>query len=316
MIKYILKRLLLSVPTLIGITLVTFLIMRLTPGDPMQAVSGGMMTKYSREHHQKFMEYYGFNKPLMEQYAVWLTKVVRLEFGNSFVDNRPVMEVIAEKLPVTIYLNLLSILIIFLISIPAGVYSAVKRDKLFDKVSGIVFFMLYSLFVPWVSIFLISTFSIQLKWFPIRGLTLNDSFSSILWHSVLPVIVMSYSGFAFLARITRGSVLDVLSQEYIVTARSKGLPESTVMQKHALRNALIPLVTIFGTIFPTLIGGSVIIERIFNIDGMGNLFFLSISSRDWFMVMGLTTISAVMTLLGILISDILYAVVDPRIRYD
>ena len=136
------------------------------------------------------------------------------------------------------------------------------------------------------------------------------------WHSVLPVIVMSYGGFAFHSRIIRGSVLDVLNQEYITTARAKGLPEKRVLKKHALRNALIPLVTIFGAILPSLIGGSVIIETIFNIDGMGRLFFFSMTSRDWFMIMGLTTISAILTLVGILLSDILYAVVDPRIRLD
>lgn len=324
MLTYILKRLLLMIPTLFGITLITFILIHLAPGDAIEAMSGGFTAKYSQEAYDKFKEAYGLDKPLPIQYGLWIGKFIKMDFGNSLLDGRPVMEVIKEKLPVTIYLNLVSILIIFLIAIPSGVKAAVEKDRFFDKASGLFFFILYSLFVPWVAIFLISIFSVKLDILPIYGIT-SDYHSSLsffgkIWdvikHSILPVIVLSYTGFAFLSRLTRGSVLETLNQEYIVTARAKGLPEKQVMKKHALRNALIPLVTVFGSILPGLIGGSVIIERIFNIDGMGNLFFLSVQARDRFMIMGLTSLTAIMTLIAIMISDILYAVVDPRIKYD
>jgi peptide/nickel transport system permease protein len=312
------------IPTLFGITLVTFFIMHLAPGDPVEAMSGGIAGRISREAHQQFLTAYGLDRPVYVQYWMWLGKVVRLDFGDSFVTGQPVIEVIMEKLPVTIYLNFVSIIVIFMIAIPSGILSAFHKDKFTDKFFGVFYFILYSLFAPWVAIFLLSVFSVQLNIFPLYQIT-SDYFhelsffgkvADVAWHSVLPVIVMSYGGFAFHSRIIRGSVLDVLNQEYITTARAKGLPEKRVLKKHALRNALIPLVTIFGAILPSLIGGSVIIETIFNIDGMGRLFFFSMTSRDWFMIMGLTTISAILTLVGILLSDILYAVVDPRIRLD
>lgn len=322
--KYILKRLLLMIPTLLGITVVTFLIMHLAPGDPVQSMSGGAAGRFSKEAHKQFMESYGFDKPLPVQYVRWLGKIIRLDFGDSLVSDRPVIEVIMEKLPVTIYLNVLSIIVIFLIAIPSGIQSAFHKDKFIDKSLGVFYFILYSLFVPWVAISLISFFSVKLDILPLYQITSDDyeylSFFGKVWdviiHSILPVIVMSYGALAFHSRIVRGSVLEVLNQEYITTARAKGLPEKVVMNKHALRNALIPLVTIFGAILPSLIGGSVIVETIFSIDGMGQLFFFSMTSRDWFMIMGLTTISAVLTLFGILVSDILYAVVDPRIRLE
>ncbi|NPV01884.1 MAG: ABC transporter permease [Brevinematales bacterium] len=324
MLKYILKRILISIPTLLGITLITFFIMRLAPGDPVQAMSGGMATKYSKAAHDKFMAYYGFDKPLIVQYGIWVGKMVVLDFGDSLMEKRPVMEIVAEKIPVTLYLNIMEIIVIFLISIPIGIRSAVKRDGLFDKSTGVLFFVLYSLFVPWVAIFLISIFSIKLNLLPLSGIVSEDfdylPFFGKIWdvvrHSILPVTVMSYSGLAFLTRITRGSILEVLGQEYIITAKSKGLPRSMVMRKHAFSNALIPLITIFGAILPTLISGSVIVEEIFQIDGMGRLFFRAVTSRDWFVIMGLTTISAVLTLIGLLLSDIMYAIVDPRIKYE
>lgn len=324
MLRYIFKRFLLMIPTLIGITLVTFVIIQLAPGDPTDVFSGGMMTQYSAEAQQKFLEAYGFDKPVPVQYGVWLSKFVRMDFGNSLMDGRPVVEVIGEKLPVTLYLNLISITIIFLIAVPVGVKSAVQRGKVFDKASAVILFVLYSLFVPVVAIGLISLFSVKLGILPLYGIT-SDYFDSLpffakvwdlIWHSFLPIIVMSYGGLAFLARMARGSVLETLNMEYVTTARAKGLPEKLVIRRHALRNALIPLVTLFGSILPGLIGGSVIIERIFNIDGMGNLFFLSVASRDLFMIMGLSSISAVMTLVAILLSDILYAAVDPRIQFE
>lgn len=324
MLQYITRRVLLMIPTLIGITLITFLLLKLTPGDPIQNMSGGMAARYSVEAHKKFIEAYGLDKPIMTQYGIWLSRFVRMDFGNSLVDGRPVMQVIGEKLPVTIYLNLMSIVVIFLVSFPAGVNAAVHKDGLYDKVTQVIFFILYSLFVPWVAIVLIKLFSVKLGVLPLYGITSDDfgglgffpKIGDILLHSILPVFVMSYSSFAFYSGVTRGAVLETLNMEYVTTARAKGLSEKVVVNRHAVRNALIPFVTLFGSLLPALIGGSVITERIFSIDGIGNLFFFAVSARDSFMIMGLTSITAVLTLIGILLSDIGYALVDPRIKLE
>ncbi len=324
MLQYIVRRVLLMIPTLLGITLITFLLLKLVPGDPVQVMSGGFAARYSREAHQRFIAAYGLDKPVLQQYGIWLSRFARMDFGNSLVDGRPVMQVIAEKLPVTIYLNIASILVIFVVAFPSGIRAAVKKDKFYDKATGVSFFILYSLFVPWVAIMLIKLLSVKINLLPLYGIT-SDNYSDLSFfgklgdvavHSILPVAVMSYSSFAFYSRVTRGSVLEVLNMEFVTTARAKGLPERKVIYGHAVRNAMIPFVTLFGSLLPSLIGGSVIVERIFSIDGIGNLFFNAVSSRDLFMIMGLTSITAILTLVGILFSDIGYAIVDPRIKLD
>lgn len=322
--RYLLRRLLVMIPTLFGIIMITFFIIRLAPGNPVQAMTGGVAKRTSIETYQALMKEYGLDKPLVVQFFSWAARSVMLDFGESYTYKKPVTSLILEKLPVTLYLNIISTVLIFSISLSAGVRSAVNKDGWFDRLSGTLFFILYSLFVPWVAVSLITIFSVKLNVFPLLGITSIDFIDmpwwrkpiDILWHSVLPVLVMSYSGFAYLSRIVRSSMLEVLGQEYILAARSKGLSEKTVLYRHGLRNALIPLVTIFGSLLPGLIGGSVIIERIFSIDGMGNLFFSSVLARDYPVIMGLSTISALLTLAGILVSDVLYAAVDPRIRLE
>ena len=324
MLKYIIRRIFAMIPTFIGITLVTFLVMQLAPRDTMSMGTGGAFQKESVSSRQAFMKYYGFDKPVLVRYGIWLKKFFLFDFGNSTVTGRPVMQVIGEKLPVTIYLNLMSIFVILIISIPLGVLAASQRERWPDYAIGGFLYALYSLFTPWVAIFLMNIFAVKLNILPLYGITSSyyDQLTvfgkafDILWHTILPVAVMSYGGLAFYSRLARASVLEVLNQEYIVTARAKGLPESIVMRKHALANALIPFVTIFGAILPSLIGGSVIIENIFNIDGIGKLFYFSVMNRDDFMNMGLVTLSGILTLIGLLISDVLYAVVDPRIRLE
>jgi len=264
------------------------------------------------------------DKPVPVRYVKWLGRILRLDFSDSLLDGRPVIDVILEKLPVTIYLNLVSIIVVMLVSITVGVYSALHRGDLFDRFFEVFFFVLYSLFVPWISLTLISVFGVNLNLLPIYGITsdyfedysLLMKFGDVVSHSLLPVLVLSYTQFAFYSRIVRGSTLEVLNQEYITTARAKGLSERVVLFKHALKNAMVPLVTLFGAMLPSMISGSVIVEKIFSIDGMGLLFFSSVMSRDFPMIMGLSTLSAVLTLIGLLLSDVLYAWVDPRIRLE
>ncbi len=322
MTAYILRRLLLMFPTFVGITLITFLIVHLAPGSPL-IPQGQFLKKMSKEQYQKVLKLYGFDRPLLERYGRWFLRVITFDFGTSLSDGRPVSKKILERLPITLYLNLVSFAVIFAVAIPSGMKSAVYRGGAFDRWSGVVFFILYSLFTPWVAVMLIIIFGVKLDLLPFHGITSIEfdemNFFQKAWdlfsHTIMPVITLSYGGFAFLARLTRTSFIEVLNQDYIRTAFAKGLPMNLVVKKHAFRNALIPLITIFASILPAMFSGSVIVESIFSIPGMGSLFFNAIQTRDYPVIMGLSTISAILTLLGLLIADVMYAVVDPRIHY-
>ena len=262
--------------------------------------------------------------PVWNRYATWLTRIVTLDFGRSFVDDELVMDKISRALPITIGLNLLAILIIYGISVPLGVAAALRRGEAFDNVSSLVVFVLYSVPNFWLATMLIMMFSSSrfLDIFPSGKLQVEQPWdlsylawlADIGWHLVLPVTVMVYAGFASLSRYVRTSMLEALSQDFVRTARAKGLLEGTVIIGHALRNALITIITLVGNLLPRMIGGSVIVEYIFSIDGMGRLSFDAILSRDYPVIMAITTFAAVLTLLGILVSDLLYGAADPRAR--
>jgi len=257
------------------------------------------------------------------RYVKWLGRLVTLDFGRSFVDEEPVIDKIAKALPITLYLNVIAIFLIYGISIPIGIYAAIRRGRLFDNVSSIMLFILYSIPNFWLATMLIMMFSSKrtMDLLPSVGLhganAGNMSYLSWLgdWsmHLALPMIVMVYAGFARLSRFVRTSMLETIQQDYVRTARAKGLSEKLVMMKHAFRNSLIVIVTLVGNLLPALIGGSVIVEFIFSINGMGKLGFDAILSRDYPTIMAITTFSAILTLCGILVSDILYSVVDPRV---
>lgn len=332
MTAYLIKRLFLIIPTFLGITLITFLIIQLAPGNPvslkLQQLGGeGIRTEtVSREVIEQTKRLYGLDKPIPVQYLSWLRRIVTLDFGESYKDHRPVSTKIKEALPVTLLLNLVSIFLIYLISVPLGVFSALRPQSLLDKVTTLFLFILYSLPSFWVAMILIIFLSggEYADLFPVVGLTSQgfDQLSfwgkigNVLWHLVLPVTVLTYGGLAFLARFSRAQLLEVIRQDYIRTARAKGLPERVVIFKHALRNALIPLVTLMGTLLPGLIGGSVIVEQIFSIPGMGRLGFEAVLSRDYPTVMAIAAIEAMLTLVSLLISDVLYVIVDPRISFE
>lgn len=330
MFQYIVKRVLLMIPTLIGIAAITFAVVHLAPGDPAslkaqssaEAISSEQMTQEIVESTRAL---YGLDQPLYRQFGSWVGRMARLDFGTSFRDHRPAIDKIAEAIPITLTLNFLTIFIIYLISIPVGAYAALKPRGLLDRASAILFMALYSLPSFWVAMMLIVWLGggDALNLFPITGFVSEGAsglpwygwVANVAWHLVLPVACLTYGGFAFLSRFTRATMLEVIRQDYIRTARAKGLPEWRVVAKHALRNALIPLLTLMGTLLPALLGGSVIIEQIFSIPGMGRLGFESVMARDYPVIMAIATISAVLTLLSILITDILYAVADPRITF-
>jgi len=307
---------------ILGITLITFSVIHLAPGEPVE-MQMAMNPKVGKEARERLKQFYGLDRPLHEQYFDWVGKLVRLDLGRSFSsDNRPVIDKIKERLPVTISLNLIALVLEFGLAIPIGIMAAVHRDTLIDK--GITVFVFLGFAVPtfWLALLLMYLFGVKLNWLPVSGLhslgSENYGTVSYLWdmarHLIMPVMVASFGSLAGLSRYMRSSMLNVINQDYITTARAKGLSERVVIYKHALRNALLPLITLAGFSIPGLIGGSVIFETIFSIPGMGQLFFQGVMSRDYPVVMGILVIGAFLTLLGNLVADLCYAVADPRIR--
>ncbi|MBI3324468.1 MAG: ABC transporter permease [Candidatus Omnitrophica bacterium] len=323
MAAYLIRRLMGLVPLLFGITLICFVVIRLTPGEP---TSGAMELnpKISVEARQRIMQIYGLNDPLHVQYLRWLGRVARLDFGRSIKDNRPVNEKIAERIPVTLTLNVLAMALVLAVSLPMGVLAAARPYGRFDQFTTVLVFIGYSTPTFWLALLLMRWLGVQLQWLPVCGL---HSLGGETWpwgaqvgdvgrHLLLPVGLAAFGGLAGLARYMRGSMIEALRQDYIRTARAKGLPERAVLFRHALRNALLPVITILGLSVPGLLGGSVIFETIFSIPGLGRLYYDAVMARDLTTVMGLLTISAFLTLLGNLIADVAYAYADPRIRIE
>ena len=321
MFSYLTKRLLLMIPLIFGITLITFTVIHLAPGNPVE-VQTEMSLKVTAQAKENLKKLYGLDKPLHVQYLDWITRFVKLDFGKSFVDGRNVLDKIAERVPITLTINILSMLIIFLIAIPIGILSATKQYSLFDKLSTVFVFIGFSTPTFWLALLLMILFGVNMGILPISGIQSIDvsemgPFERLLdWirHLILPVGISAFGGIAGLSRYSRSSMLEVIRQDYIKTARAKGLNESKVIFRHAFRNALMPIVTILGLSVPGLIGGGVIFETIFAIPGMGQLFYASTMARDYPTIMGILVIGAMLTLFGNLIADISYALVDPRVR--
>ncbi len=324
------------IPTFFGITLVCFLVLRIANSDPMLAnVEGGLRGgQISAEALQHLRSIYDLDKPWYVQYSRLITRLVTLDLGNRWQDGRPIAEVIAEALPVTMLLSFLSLTIAYFVAVPIGVFSAVRQNSLADRVVTVGLFTLYSLPSFWVGtmllVFLASGKYVDCGWsdlpgcFPLQGWHSFEGFEQmawhrkvfdVAWHIVLPVVTLTYNAFASLSRYMRTGMLETVRQDYIRTARAKGLSEHVVIYKHALRNSLIPLVTLFGLTLPSLIGGSVIVESIFGIRGMGLVFLEALRMPDYPLLITIVAFTAIITMVGILLSDILYAIVDPRITY-
>jgi len=324
MLNYTLRRLLFLVPTLFGITIVTFAVVNLAPGDPVELINRGQMdARISPESYRQMLHLYGLDDPMHVRYLTWLKRLCTFDFGNSFLDHRPVAEKIMERMPATLVLNIASLLIAIVLAVPLGLYSAVRQHSRFDKLGGTAMYLLYSLPEFWVALLLIMLLGVKFKLLPFHGMESIDArdmgFFVYWWdrflHMILPTFCLTYGSLAFLSRFVRGSSLEVIRQDYIRTARAKGLDEPRIVYLHVFRNTLIPVLTLLGLLLPTLISGSIILESIFSWPGVGNLFFTAVLARDYPVVMGLSFITAVMVLISTLVADLLYAWADPRVTY-
>ena len=322
MLRYILKRIGFMIPMLVGITIICFAVMHLAPGSPTD-LQTQMNPRASAELKERLRAMYDLDKPLHVQYGLWVQRLLVMDLGKSFAtDRRPVADKIMERLPITIILNILSMLLILAVAIPLGVLSAVHQDSWFDRAVSVFVFVGFAIPTFWLALLLMIFFGVDLGWLPISGIrSLNHeylapgaAFWDLVKHLILPVGISAFGGLAGLSRYMRANMLEVIRQDYIMTARAKGLSEFQVVYNHALRNALLPVITILGLSIPGLIGGSVIFETIFAIPGMGQLFYMSVMARDYPTIMGILFIGAILTLMGNLIADVAYAVADPRIR--
>ena len=331
---YILKRVLLFIPTFIAITFLTFGISRIVPGDPAERKAGmgreGQQIanrELSQERINRLRAEWHLDEPIHIQYLIWAGDLVQFDFGKSFKDDKPVMDKIMGRLPLTVLMSVISAILAYLIAIPFGIYSATHAGSLSERSLSTSLFMLYSLPDFWIGTLCIVFLTVggnYVEIFPNNGLTSTGAetwpffkkLMDYLWHLVLPITVYTYGSFAYISRQMRGSMMETLRQDYIRTARAKGLVNKAVIYRHALRNSLIPIITLFAGLFPAFIGGSVVVERIFNLPGVGQLAFQAATELDYPVVMGILTMSAILTMLGVLVGDVLYSVVDPRIAYS
>lgn len=345
MATYILRRILLMIPTLFGITLLSFVIINLAPGSPVdqklqQIRMGGAMgggsgaagglggrgeTGVSQEVIEALKRQYGFDKPMHERYVIWIKNLMRLDFGESFKYEEPVTNVILSKMPVSLMFGLTAMLLSYLVCIPLGVIKAIRSGSAFDASSSFMLFILYSI-PALIAGILLRTFLSSQSFYPIfpLGNLVSDNYADLssweqikdrVMHAILPLICYMLGSFTFLTIMMQNSMLDVIKLDYIRTARAKGVAEKWVYLKHALRNALIPIVTGMGGILSVMFAGSIIVESIFSLDGMGLLSITSANARDYNVLMGLIFFQSVLFLIGRLLTDILYVVVDPRIDF-
>lgn len=334
MTAYLIKRLFWMLPLLVGISLISFLIMHLAPGD-ITTTEAGFNPKASEESRQKLRKLYHLDEPLIVQYGLWLKRMGTLDFGNSFASHqRPVFldhnddkgnvskGLIQEALPITLLINTMSLSLILMVALPLGMLSALKQNQPIDRTITLFVFIGFAIPGFWLALIMMYWLGVVHPWLPISGIhSMNyDNLSPVgktwdaLQHLAIPVFISALSGLAGISLYVRNGMLDVLSQDYITTARAKGLPEHTVIFRHALRNALLPLITLLGLSIPGLIGGSVIAESLFAIPGMGKLFYDAVLMRDFPVIMGILTIGSALTLIGNLIADLAYAWADPRVR--
>lgn len=338
MIAYFTRRLLLTVPTFIGITILVFAITRLVPGGPVERMlleaqmasadiggSANMAAGAALSEAQiaELNAYYGFDKPILQSYWDWLKKLGQLDLGYSTRYGLPVWDSIKERLPVAIFYGLATVLFTYLISVPLGIAKAIKHQSGFDNITSAIIFIGYAMPSFVLGILLIYQFSANLEWFPLGGFTSDfydymephEQVLDILHHAVLPLIAYLAGSFAFMSLMMKNSLMDNLSADYMRTAMAKGLSFNQAVYRHALRNSLIPLATNFGHIIGLVLTGSFLVETVFNIDGLGLLGYESIVQRDYPVVMGVLVISSVLFLVGNILSDICVALVDPRVSF-
>ena len=339
MFKYFIKRLFLIVPTFIGITGVCFLITTTAPGGPIEqklaqlrfsgAESSGEQTtgsKYgvSQEVVEALKKQYGFDKPILVQYLTWFKNAITLDFGESFIHEEPVAKIILERVPISLQFGVISLILTYLVCIILGVSMAMRKGDAFDVSSSVVLIVLYSIPPLMLGILLKVFLAGRLDWFPIGDLFSDMYFEKGFWgqvldrihHFVLPMLCYMVGSFTVLTQFMKNNLLEEINKDYVKTARAKGLSEKTVIYKHALRNALVPIVTGLGNIFGIFLAGSLIIEKIFNIHGIGLLGFNSAIARDYNVIMALIFIQSLIFIIGRIISDFAYILIDPRIDFS
>jgi peptide/nickel transport system permease protein len=337
MLMYVLRRIALMVPTLIGMTLVLFLLVRfapgLTTGGGAFSAGGDMRTQQAREKSEQAMkrrlhlvDAQGHDIPLMMQYIYWMGDTVRGDFGESVQYNTSVSALLRERLPVTLSMNLISTLVIYIVAVPGGMLASVRRGKAFDVGWSLSTLALFSLPIIWVGEFMVGFLGNPqyLGWFPAAGahstntewMTSMGYARDYLWHMVLPVVCLTYGGFAYISKLKRAAMLDNLGADYVRTARAKGVSGLVVVTRHVFRNSLLPMITVFAWVIPGLLGGSVVVENIFSIKGMGDLMLTATLGRDLPIVQAVAFIGSVITLACFLVADICYALADPRVSYE
>jgi peptide/nickel transport system permease protein len=327
MLNYLIRRVALGVLTLLLITFVVYALIRNMPGTPLTTDQANLNPKMQLTPAEidRLNRLYGLDKPWHEAYFVWLKKVLQLDFGRSIPqNNKPVLQLIVERMPATLILSVTSLVLTYVLSIPIGLWSTVHSGTLRERTASTVLYMMYSLPAFVAALYLQLLFYSKLGWLPLFGMhsdhyeTLSTAGKAwdLLKHSILPVVCFTYGSLAYYSRFIRANMQEVIRQDYIRTARAKGVPPRRVIWQHAFRNTLIPLVTLFGLTLPHLLSGAVILEQIFAWPGMGRLYFEAIGQRDYDTIMGLTLMFSVLTLLGQLLADVLYAVVDPRVTYQ
>jgi peptide/nickel transport system permease protein len=315
--RFIVRRLVQAVPTLFGVLVLTFLLTRLSPADPVSLMLGGQYD-ITAEDRASLRQSLGLNDPLPVQFAVWMWKVLQLDFGNSFYYHRPVIQMIAERIPNSLQISFAALIVTVAVGVPLGVIAALKRGSAADH--GIRIFSVSGHAIPtfWFGLIFVLVLGVQLRWFPIGSMNVVgvDCFFcwDRIWHLIGPVAIISIGGIANLPRILRTEVLEVISQDYVRTARSKGLKERSVVAGHVLRNALIPVVTIFGGLLTIFLSGALVIEQVFNWPGLGRLTFEAAINKDYPLVQAGVVFSAVLLILSYIVRDITYAFVDPRIK--
>jgi microcin C transport system permease protein len=335
MTTYIVRRLLLMIPTMLGITVVCFLLCQFVPGGPVEQVitriraasslQGASQRTISPEEVANIKAYFGFDKPIHVRYFLWLDRLLHLDLGNSYVYHLPVWNVIVGHMPISLFFGLTSFILSYAVSVPLGVWKAVKHRTAFDAATSAVVFAGYVIPGYALGILLIIFFGggSYLMWFPISGIV-SDNYEDLsaagkvfdfLHHLCLPMICYMISEFAFLTQLMKNTLLDELNKEYIRTALVKGVSFRAAVWRHAFRNALIPIATSSADLFTVMFAGVILIERVFDIDGMGMLFYNSILGRDYNVVMGIIVLTSILTMFGRLFADILYVVFDPRIRF-
>jgi peptide/nickel transport system permease protein len=318
--RYVVSRLLAALPTLFGIVVLVFLLVHLAPGSPVSSIGGESGRRVTGQAAVEMRRLYGLDRPLPERFLLWLGRVARFDLGESFVDHRTVTARIREALPYTLLLNGLALLLTLGIAIPLGVAAGGRAEGTFDRASGVLLFALYSMPSFWAALLLQALFAVRLQWLPLFG-TASDAAPAGLpglfdraAHLVLPVACLTYGSLAFVARLVRAGVAETVTKDYVAAARARGASRRRALWGHALPNALLPLITLLGLILPGLLSGSVIVERIFAWPGLGRLYFDSILSRDYPVILGLSLLGAVATLVCTLAADVASAAADPRVR--